>query len=266
MTANLLHISLLAGIPTAIALAAIFLFARYRRVFMVYDGFAGLLYRDGKLAETLAPGRHARYGRNLSVASIDLRQTLLQVPGQEVLTADNVAVKASIVLTLQIVDAARSVQVADNATMHLYNATQTALRSVVAGVTLEALLAQRAAIGPQLRELLAPQAEALGVQVRAAEVRDVMLPGDLRKAFSEVLKIRQEGQAALERARSESAALRNLANAARLVEGLPALVTLRLLQTLENTGQTVVMNDLSALLATTRSRSRSSTEPEAGET
>ena len=101
---------------------------------------------------------------------------------------------------------------------HIYSATQTAVRTVVAGMTMEALLTQRVAIGAQLRrgggrdsrglvggraELIAAQAEAVGVQVHAVEVRDVMLPGELRKAFSEVLKAKQEGQAALERARGE---------------------------------------------------------------
>ncbi len=52
-------------------------------------------------------------------------------------------------------------------------------------------------------ELIAPQVEAAGVQVHAVEVRDVMLPGEPRKAFSEVLKAMQEGQAAIERARGE---------------------------------------------------------------
>ena len=184
------------------------------------------------------------------------------------LSADNVGVKLSIVLTTQIVDAAKSVQAADNHATHIYSATQTAVRTVVAGVTMEALLTQRVAIGAQLRELIAPQAEAVGVQVHAVEVRDVMLPGELRKAFSEVLKAKQEGQAALERARGESAALRNLANAARLIEGQPALATLRFLQTLEasNAGQTFVMNDLSALLPALSSRGAKPSAPEPGET
>src|SRR6185295_8718057 len=150
-------------------------------------------------------------------------------------------VKLSIVLTTQIVDPAKSVQAADNHATHIYSATQTAVRTVVAGVTMEALLTQRVAIGAQLRELVAPQAEAVGVQVHAVEVRDVMLPGELRKAFSEVLKAKQEGQAALERARGESAALRNLANAARLLEGNPALQNLRLMQSISTSGNTLVM-------------------------
>ena len=242
--------------------------ARYRHEFIVTEGFAGLLYHDGKLVETLAAGRHVRWGKNFRVALVDTRKTLLQVAGQEVLSADNVGVKLSIVLTTQIVDAAKSVQAAVNQTAHLYSTTQTAVRTVIAGVTVEALLTQRVAIGAQLRELIAPQAETIGVQVHAVEVRDVMLPGELRKAFSEVLKAKQEGQAALERARGESAALRNLANAARLIEGQPALATLRFLQTLEasNAGQTFVMNDLSALLPSLSSRGAKPSPTEPGET
>ena len=245
-----------------------FVRARYRHEFIVTDGFAGLLYHEGKLVETLAAGRHVRWGKNYRVALVDTRKTLLQVAGQEVLSADNVGVKLSIVLTTQIVDAAKSVQAADNHAAHIYSATQTAVRTAVAGVTMEALLTQRVAIGAQLRELVAPQAEAVGVQVHAVEVRDVMLPGELRKAFSEVLKAKQEGQAALERARGESAALRNLANAARLIEGQPALATLRFLQMLEasNAGQTFVMNDLSALLPCLSSRGAKPSATEPGET
>ena len=66
----------------------------------------------------------------------------------------------------------------------------------------------------------------------------------------------------------QSAALRNLANAARLIEGQPALATLRFLQTLEasNAGQTFVMNDLSALLPALNARGVKSTAAEPGET
>ena len=83
-----------------------------------------------------------------------------------------------------------------------------------------------------------------------------------------VLKAKQEGQAALERARGESAALRNLANAARLIEGQPALATLRFLQTLEasNTGQTFVMNDIAALLPALNARGAKPPATEPGET
>ncbi len=242
--------------------------AHYRREYIVNDGFAALLYHEGKLVETLDAGRHTRWGKNFRIALVDMRKSLLQVAGQEVLTSDNVAVKLSVVLTTQIVDAAKSAQSADNFSAHIYSATQTSVRTVVSGLAMEALLTQRVSIGAELRALIAPHAEGVGVQIHAAEVRDVMLPGELRKAFSEVLKAKQDGQAALERARSESAALRNLANAARLIEGQPALATLRFLQTLETSksGQTLVMNDLSALLPTLAAHGSRASATESGET
>lgn len=246
--------------------AATRIWTHFHHEFLVNEGFTGLLYHDGKLAETLAPGCHIRWGKRYRVAWIDTRKTLLQVAGQEVLTADNIGVKLSVVITTQIVDAAKSACATDSHTAHLYSATQTAIRTVVSGMAMADLLTQRIGIGTQLRELIAPQAETFGVQVHTIEVRDVMLPGELRKAFSEVLKAKQEGQAALERARGESAALRNLANAARLIENQPALATLRFLQTLEtpHTGRTIVMNDLAALLPAfhVRGSKQSARDPE----
>ena len=247
---------LLIFLAIVVALAAKIVRVRYRHEFIVSDGHAGLLYHEGKLTETLAAGRHVRWGKHYRLTLVEVRKTLVHVAGQEVLTADNVGVKLSVVLTMQIVDAAKSALTADNYATHIYSAAQTATRAIVAGVTMEALLTQRVAIGAQLSELIAAQAEAVGVKIHAAEVRDVMLPGDLRKAFSEVLKAKQEGQAALERARGETAALRNLANAARLVDNQPGLATLRFLQTLGDAGakQMVVMSDMAAFAPAGKAR------------
>ncbi len=230
------------------------MWVRYRYECLLTEGTVGLLYHEGRLVATLPPGRHVRWGRNFQVSVVGTRRTQLQVAGQEVLTSDNVSVKLSAVLTIQVVDAAKSMLVADSHITHLYQATQSAMRVAVAGTGVESLLNQRNSIADQLRASIQPVADSVGVQLHTVEVRDVMLPGELRKAFSETLKARQESQAALERARGESAALRHLANTARLMETHPGLTTLRFLQTLETqgTGQTILMNDLSALLPALR--------------
>ncbi|MBX9694947.1 MAG: hypothetical protein K2Z81_21360, partial [Cyanobacteria bacterium] len=91
-----------------------------------------------------------------------------------------------------------------------------------------------------------PQAAAIGIDMLMVQVKDVVLPADIRKIFADVLRAQKEGQAALERARGEQAALRSLANAARVLEGNPALMSLRVLQSLTGTGgttpPTVVLN------------------------
>src|SRR5204863_110174 len=84
------------------------------------------------------------------------------------------------------------------------NAAQLALRAVVGGVAVEALLNQRLEIGVQLLARVQPEGAKIGVNALTVEVKDVMFPADLERAFTDVLKAKQEGQAALERAREET--------------------------------------------------------------
>ncbi len=216
----------------------------FRRAFVVPEGYAGLLYRAGKFIEVLGVGRHIRWGRFLTLDAQDLRKAALLVAGQEVLTADNVGLKLSALLTYQVTDPAKAAHETQNWSSDLYNATQLALRYVVGGVAVEALLNQRLELGAQLLARVQPEAAKIGLAIHAVEVKDVMFPAELKRVFADVLKAKQEGQAALERARGESASLRNLANAARLLDGNPALQNLRLLQSLtgaQAAGSTLVL-------------------------
>jgi len=228
-------------------IAAIFGFAfikHLRHAFLVPEGYAGLLYHKGKFAKVLSTGRHIRWGRHFTLDAQDLRKAALLVAGQEVLTADNVGLKLSLLVTYQVTDPAKAAHETQNWQGDVYNFAQLALRSVVSGVAVEALLNQRIAIGAQLLARVQPEAAKIGINVLAVEVKDVMFPAELKRAFADVLKAKQEGQAALERARGESASLRNLANAARVLEGNPALMNLRLMQSLtavQNAGNTLVL-------------------------
>ena len=234
-----------------IAVAAIFaagtiasLVGRYRHAFTVAEGFAGLLYRDGKFVERLGVGRHVRWGRRFGLNTVDLRRTQLAIAGQEVLTADNVGLKLTLSVTYQLADPVLAAHGTQSWFADLYHFAQLALRAEVAAVPVEALLGTRLNLGPRLLARVQPDAAKLGITVHAAEVKDLMFPAELKRAFADVLKAKQEGQAALERARGESAALRNLANAARLLDGNPALQNLRLLQTLtgaQAAGSTLVL-------------------------
>jgi regulator of protease activity HflC (stomatin/prohibitin superfamily) len=217
---------------------------KLRRAFLVPEGYAGLLYRKGKFVEVLRAGRHIRWGRHYTIGAQDMRKASLLVAGQDMLTADNVGLKLSLLMTYQVVDPAKAAHETQNWQGDLYNFAQIALRAILGGVAVEALLNQRLEIGAQLLTRVQPDAAKIGINVLAVEVKDVMFPADLKRAFSDVLKAKQEGQAALERARGESASLRNLANAARVLEGNPALMNLRLMQSLsaaQNAGNTLVL-------------------------
>ena len=69
-----------------------------------------------------------------------------------------------------------------------------------------------------------------------------MFPGKLKEIFAQVVNARQEGLAALEKARGETAAWRHLANAARMLATHPGLMQLRLIQALkESSGHTLML-------------------------
>jgi len=217
---------------------------KFRLAIVIQDGFVGLLYHKGKLIEVLAPGRHVRWGRHFTRQIYDVRKASLVVAGQEVLTADSVGLKLSLVVTYQVADAAKAAHETQSWQSDLYTMAQLSLRAIVNGIAVEALLNQRLDIGAQVLARVQSEAAKIGINVLATEVKDVMFPAELKRAFADVLKAKQEGHAALERARGESASLRNLANAARVLEGNPALMNLRLMQSLtaaQNAGNTLVL-------------------------
>jgi len=72
---------------------------KFRRAFLAPEGYAGLLYQRGKFVEVLRAGEHIRWGHKFTFGVTDLRKTSLLVAGQEVLTSDNVGIKASLLMT-----------------------------------------------------------------------------------------------------------------------------------------------------------------------
>jgi regulator of protease activity HflC (stomatin/prohibitin superfamily) len=207
----------------------------------IYEYQRGLLYRNGKFRRILAPGRHWFFRLWESVAKVDVREETVTIPGQEVLSADNVSVKTSLALRFRVADPALAVNRMARYRDALYQAAQVAARNIIGSLEVEELLVKRMEIGKRMLEDCRPEARGMGIELLTADIKDVMFPGELKNIFAQVVNARKEGQAALERARGESAALRNLANAARLFDDNPNLRHLRLFQVLEkNTGNTIV--------------------------
>jgi regulator of protease activity HflC (stomatin/prohibitin superfamily) len=202
----------------------------------------GLRYVHGRFAGVLEPGSY-RFGKwRTEVRTVDLREMVTVLPGQEVLSADGITIRLSLAGSWRITDPAVAVNQVQNYTQALYVTLQLALRRVVGEAPVDDTLERRAELGSTVRELAAPEVARLGLELVSLDVRDIMFPGDLKRVFAQVVQARKEGLAALEKARGETAALRNLANAARLVDGNPSLLQLRLLQQLgAASGNTIVL-------------------------
>ena len=232
----------LLGLSFAAALVLIALARINLRKVTVYEYERGLCYVRGRFARVMEPGQYWTWALTTAVRKIDMRARVVPVAGQEVLSADGVAIKASLAATYRVVDPVQAVNAVESYETALYTALQLALRAAIASRPAEEVLQQRASLGPELVQQAGTPIRQFGLELLEADLKDLTLPGELKKIFAQVVRARQEGLAALEKARGETAALRSLANAASMIERNPNLMQVRLLQVLgERSGNTVVL-------------------------
>jgi regulator of protease activity HflC (stomatin/prohibitin superfamily) len=181
------------------------------------------------------------------------------------LSADNIGLKVSLAAAYEIADPYVAVNKVENVSAALHLELQLALREIISATEIDDILAKRQEIGAQLYGQVEAKVGELGLRLLSIGLKDVMFPGDLKKVFAQVVQARKEGQAALERARGETAALRSLANAAKMMEDHPMLFQLRLLQALgEGSGHSVVLTPSAQTTPTAvplRGRERESPSP-----
>ncbi len=152
---------------------------------------------------------------------------------QEVLTSEGVSIRVTAAIRWAVGDPRRFVEVAHEPAAVVYLAVQVALRESLAAY--DAVGVVRDARGPvssALVEAARAAGEAVGVDVRDVVVKDVILPPELRASYAELATARTRAQTQLEAARAETAALRSLANGAKLLDEHPALARMRLVQAL----------------------------------
>lgn len=201
---------------------------------------AVVLIRRGAIERVLPTGVHRLRPRIDRILRFPRQEQILLIRGQETLTGDGATVRATVAATYRIDDALLVARVGPFVeTIHLR--VQLALRNVLAEYELEQLLAERAELDSRVAEkAIEAVGTDLGISITGVAIRDLIVPGPLRAAVAEVVAARLAGQATLERARGETAALRSMANAARMAQDNPALLQIRMLQAAEQGNHTFV--------------------------
>jgi regulator of protease activity HflC (stomatin/prohibitin superfamily) len=208
---------------------------------------AGLLMLDGRLAERLAPGRHAFWtvARKVEVKRLDLRPQAVEITAQEMLTKDRIALRVTLTAFRRIVDPERAVAVAD-VDAWLYRLVQFAIREAVASRTLDEVLSAKGVLDAELRTFVRERLGEAGIEVTELGVKDVILPGEIRELVNKVVEAERTAKANLIRRQEETAATRSLLNTAKLMEENPLLLRLKELESLERLVEKVGRIDLYA--------------------
>jgi regulator of protease activity HflC (stomatin/prohibitin superfamily) len=208
---------------------------RVLEVVNVAAGHAGIVFLDGVYAETLSAGQYA-YWKNVvsvKVVPIDLRESMFDIAGQEIMTADKVTLRLNVAVVYRVVDARVAVSMTEDARQSLYREVQLALRAAVVARELDAFLADKDAVAQQIEEAIAQRAASLGLEVASVGIRDIILPGDMKELMNKVTEAKKAAEANLIVRREETAAMRSQSNTAKLLEGNPTLMRLRELEVLE---------------------------------
>ncbi len=196
------------------------------------EGSVALRYVDGVLDTVLPPGRHAAWtvARKVQLAVIDLRERLLHVTGQEVMTKDRVTLRLNLSAAFSVADPRRLAVVSRAPDDVLYLAMQLAAREAVSERTLDELLASREAVAESLFTQVKDRASAVGLELLRFGIKDIVLPGEMKELLNRVIQAQKEAEANVILRREETAATRSMAQTAKVLAENPLLVRLKELE------------------------------------
>jgi regulator of protease activity HflC (stomatin/prohibitin superfamily) len=209
--------------------------ARMLEIIDISRDHAGVLFQDGRFIDVLQPSRYAfwRGVADTRVIEVDLREKMLDITGQDLMTADNVTLRLNAVVAYRIVDARRAVSSSERFDQSLYRESQLVLRHAIGSRDLDSLLTSKDDVAGEAMVELNQRAHEFGVQVVSVGLRDVILPGEMKELLNQVTQAKKAAEANLISRREETAAMRSQANTAKLLEASPMLMRLRELEVLE---------------------------------
>jgi regulator of protease activity HflC (stomatin/prohibitin superfamily) len=197
----------------------------------------GVIFRLGRvLPQPKGPGVILVFAPLDRIVRISLRIDTLEVPGQDVVTRDNVTVKVNAVIYFRVVDPRLAVIEVSNFLYATSQLAQTTLRSVLGEVDLDTLLSQRESLNVRLQSILDQHTSPWGVKVSMVEVKQVDLAEQMIRVLARQAEAERERRAKIIHAEGEYTAAAKLAMAAEVIQKQPAAIQLRYLQTLVEIG------------------------------
>ncbi len=220
-----------------LAAIAIVVFYFFTSVIILREYERAVIFRLGKaLVPPKGPGVIFVFRPFDQMVRISLRQEVLEVPPQDVITRDNVTLKVNAVITLRVLDPSRAVIEVTNYVYQTSQFAQTTLRSVLGEVDLDGLLSHRDQLNQRIQTIIDSRTEPWGVKVVSVEVKQVDLPESMLRAMARQAEAEREKRSKIINADGEFEAAQRLVDAAALLAEQPTTLQLRYLQTLKDIG------------------------------
>jgi regulator of protease activity HflC (stomatin/prohibitin superfamily) len=224
------------SIPALIVVLVI-VFYLFSSIKILREYERGVIFRLGRaLPQPKGPGLIVVFRPFDQIVRVSLRQEVLEVPPQDVITRDNVTIKVNAVITLRVLDPARAVIEVANYVYQTSQFAQTTLRSVLGEVELDGLLSHRDTLNQRIQSIIDQRTEPWGVKVVSVEVKQVDLPESMLRAMAKQAEAEREKRSKIINAEGEFAAAQKLVEAGDLLARQPITLQLKYLQTLTDIG------------------------------
>jgi hypothetical protein len=180
----------------------------------------GLMFVDGKFEKEMESGIYFFWKglTPITILKADLRQQLMEVSGQEILTKDKASIRLNVQTVYKITDVRQVLIENKDAEKQLYTLVQLALREEVGKMTIDELLAAKESLSVKMLEIVVERAKKLGITVLDCGLRDIILPGEIREIMNQVLVAQKKAEANMITRREETASTRSMLNTAKLME------------------------------------------------
>lgn len=202
---------------------------------IIKDTHRALWYEDGVMTRVLGPGRYDLPRQSLfphlfrrplvEITLVDVRERDLTIKGQEILTADKVAIRVSIIVQFKVSDPVAALHQVSNHDERLYSDVHLAARRSLAAMTLEQILTNRNQLSEDILEEVKGTAATYGVTILRADVKDLVFPGNLQEIMNKVLAAERLAQAQLVETRTQAEQRRIDAEAKAQIKRIEAAST-----------------------------------------
>ncbi|MDX1756317.1 MAG: slipin family protein [Marinobacter sp.] len=194
----------------------------------------GVVFFLGRFQGVKGPGLIIIIPGIQQMVRVDLRVITLDVPGQDVISRDNVTVRVNAVLYFRVVDPERAIIRVENFGSATSQLAQTTLRSVLGKHDLDEMLAERDKMNSDIQEIIDTQTEEWGIKVVNVEIKHVDLNESMIRAIARQAEAERERRAKVIHAEGELQASKKLVEAAQVMAANAGAMQLRYLQTLSD--------------------------------